>query len=111
MINNLEAEKNYLKEFPKRTSEELKYEIGKIAELLVENKESNRYTEILRRKASKDKKIQDMKQIESVDIIKFENGKMKAGILYRNLDYKLVLDMETVSRGRLFLNGYNTVKK
>lgn len=112
---NENAEKNYLQDFPKRTSDDLKYEIGKIAELLLDNKPCNRYTETVRKKANKDKKIQEFKVIKDTEIkiIDYDNKKMKAQILFKNLskDYKLNLDMDAVSRGRLFLNGYTTEKE
>ena len=111
---NENAEKNYLQDFPKRTSNDLKCEIGKIAELLLDNKPCNRYTEAVRKKAKKDKKVQEFKVIKDTEIkiIDYDNKKLKAQILFKDLskDYKLDLDMDAVSRGRLFLNGYTTGK-
>lgn len=108
------AEKKYFQDFPKKTSDDLKYEIGKIAELLLDNKPCNRYTEIVRKKANKDKKIQDLKNIKDVEIkiINYDNKKVKAQILFKDLteDYNLNFDMDAVSQGRLFLNGYTTKK-
>lgn len=112
---NISAEEKYLLEFPKRDSEKLKYEVGKIAELLVGNQESNRYTNYLRKKVSQNKiikQIQNSKETE-INILSYDNNKMKAEITYKNLvkEYSLVLDMNTVSQGRLFVRDFNIRKK
>ena len=57
-----EAEENYLKDFPKYTIKDLKIEIEKIADILIENQESNRYTDILREKVKKDYRIKAIKE-------------------------------------------------
>lgn len=112
---NISAEEKYLLEFPKRDSEKLKYEVGKIAELLVGNQESNRYTNYLRKKVSQNKiikQIQNSKETE-INILSYDNNKMKAEITYKDLvkEYSLVLDMNTVSQGRLFVRDFNIRKK
>ena len=109
------AEEEYLAEFPKRDSEKLRYEVEKIAELLVENRESNRYTNLLRKKASKNKiirKVQNFKETE-ISILYYNNGKMKAEVTYKDLakEYSLVLDMNTVSQGRLFVWKFDINKR
>ena len=111
---NISAEEKYLLEFPKRDSEKLKYEVGKIAELLVGNQESNRYTNYLRKKVSQNKiikQIQNSKETE-INILSYDNNKMKAEITYKDLvkEYSLVLDMNTVSQGRLFVRDFNIKK-
>ena len=116
MQNTLtQLEEKYLLEFPKRDSEKLKYEVGKIAELLVGNQESNRYTNYLRKKVSQNKiikQIQNSKETE-INILSYDNNKMKAEITYKDLvkEYSLVLDMNTVSQGRLFVRDFNIRKK
>lgn len=110
----LNAEEKYLSEFPKRDSDKLRYEVGKIAELLVGDKESNRYTNYLRKKASKNKivkEIQSFKEPE-ISILDYNNNKMKAKVTYKDLtkEYSLILDMNTVSQGRLFVRGFNIRK-
>lgn len=109
------AEEEYLAEFPKRDSEKLRYEVEKIAELLVENRESNRYTNLLRKKASKNKiirKVQNFKETE-ISILYYNNGKMKAEVTYKDLakEYSLVLEMNTVSQGRLFVWDFDINKR
>ena len=108
---SLSAEEKYLLEFPKRDSEKLKYEVGKIAELLVGNQESNRYTNYLRKKVSQSKvikQIQNSKDTE-INILSYDNKKMKAKIIYKDLakEYSLFLDMNAVSQGRLFVRNFN----
>ena len=112
---SLSAEEKYLLEFPKRDSEKLKYEVGKIAELLVGNQESNRYTNYLRKKVSQSKvikQIQNSKDTE-INILSYDNKKMKAKIIYKDLakEYSLFLDMNAVSQGRLFVRNFNIEKR
>ena len=68
-----EAEEKYLSEFPDYTLFSLKSEIEKIADILIDNQPSNRYTELLREKAAKDEKVQELKNAaaQDVDIIKY----------------------------------------
>ena len=110
-----EAEKKYLKEFPDYTIFKLKSEIETIADILVDNQESNRYTELLREKASKDEKVKSLKDavIEDVDIVRYNKGNLKAKVKYRDYKYKysMVLNLSTVSRGRVFLNNYLVYKE
>ena len=109
------AEEKYLEEFPKRNSDKLRYEVGKIAELFVNNQESNRYAQLLSKKASKNKiikQVQNFKESE-INILNYNNKKMKAQITYKDLakEYNLVLDMNVVSEGRLFVRNFEVNKK
>ena len=110
-----EAEEKYLKEFPNYTIFSLKSEIEKIADILVDNQSSNRYTELLREKASKDEKVQKLKDavMEDIDILKYNKGNLKAKIKYRDYDYNysMVFNLSTVARGRVFLNNYLVYKE
>lgn len=110
-----EAEEKYLKEFPDYTIFRLKSEIETIADILVDNQESNRYTELLRKKASKDEKIKCLKDavVEDIDIVRYNKGNLKAKVKYKDYDYKysMVLNLSTVSRGRVFLNNYLVYKE
>ena len=110
-----EAEERYLEEFPDYTIFKLKSEIEKIADILVDNQKSNRYTEILREKAAKDEKVKKLKNavMEDVDIVKYNKGNLKAKVKYKDYDYKysMVLNLSTVSRGRVFLNNYLIYKE
>lgn len=108
------AEEKYLLDFPQRDSDKLRFEVGKIAELLVGNMESNRYTELLRKKASKNKiikQVQNSKEID-INILDYNNKKMKAQVTYNDLakEYSLFLDMNVVSQGRLFVWDFDTKK-
>lgn len=111
----LNAEEKYLAEFPKRDSDKLRYEVGKIAELLVGNQESNRYTNYLRKKANKNKIIQQMNNSKEteISILDYDNKRMKAKVTYKYLakEYSLILDMNAVSQGRLFVWDFDTKKK
>ena len=80
-----EAEEKYLKEFPNYTIFSLKSEIEKIADILVDNQSSNRYTELLREKAAKDEKVQELKNAaaQDVDIIKYYKGNLKAKVEFK----------------------------
>ena len=110
-----EAEEKYLKQFPNYTIKDLKLEIEKIADILVDNQESNRYTEVLRQKAKNDDKIKRLKDtvIQDVDIMKYNRGILKAKVKYKDFEneYSLVLNMNTVTRGRVFLNNYYVFKE
>ena len=104
------AEERYLSEFPKRDSDKLRFEVGKIAEMFVANQESNRYTKFLSKKASKNKIINQVQNVKETDIsiIDYDNKKMKAQVTYKDLtkEYNLVFDMNVVSQGRLFIRDY-----
>lgn len=108
------AEKEYVKEFPNYTVKKLKQEIESIANILVDNQESNRYTEVLREKAHKDDNIKKLKNaiLEDVDIVKYQKGSLKAKVNYYDRDYKysMVFNLSPVSRGRVFLNKYKIYK-
>lgn len=110
-----EAEEKYLKEFPNYTIFSLKSEIEKIADILVDNQSSNRYTELLREKASKDEKVQKLKGavMEDIDILKYNKGNLRAKIKYRDYDYNYSMgfNLSTVARGRVFLNNYLVYKE
>lgn len=106
------AEEKYLSEFPKRDSDKLRFEVGKIAEMFVANKESNRYAHLLSKKASKNKIIRQVQNVKETDIsiIDYDNKKMKAQVTYKDLskEYNLFLDMNVVSQGRLFVRNFKT---
>ena len=108
------AEDKYLAEFPKRDSEKLRFEVGKIAEMFVTNQESNRYAMLLSKKASKNKIIKQVQNVKDskISILEYDNKKMKAQVTYKDLkkEYNLVLDMNVVSQGRLFVHDFKTNK-
>lgn len=110
-----EAEEKYLSEFPDYTLFSLKSEIEKIADILIDNQPSNRYTELLREKAAKDEKVQELKNAaaQDVDIIKYNKGNLKAKVEFKDYDYNysMILNLSTVARGRVFLNNYTVLKQ
>lgn len=110
-----EAEEKYLSEFPDYTLFSLKSEIEKIADILIDNQPSNRYTELLREKAAKDEKVQELKNAaaQDVDIIKYYKGNLKAKVEFKDYDYNysMILNLSTVARGRVFLNNYTVLKQ
>ncbi|MCI8309401.1 MAG: hypothetical protein HFJ45_04225 [Clostridia bacterium] len=113
-ILSKEAEDRYFKEFPEYTIQDLKLEIEKVADILINNESSNRYTEALRQKAKNDDKIKVLKDsvVDKVEIIKYVDGVLKARVKYRdnNHEYSLILSMNTVTTGRVFLNSYYIFK-
>ena len=109
-----EAEDKYEMLYPEKSIEALKDEIEKISELLILGEESNRYTEVLRRKAENDERIQELKSaiVENVELVKYVNEILKARIRYKDYDneYTLILSFSTVTSGRVFLNDYFVFK-
>lgn len=110
--NSLE---NYKKDYPNKDVDDLKVEIEKIADRLIDNLESNRYTDKVREKAKKDKRIKLLKNeiADDVKIINYKDKKLKAKVNYilDNNEYSLIFDMITVNRGRVFLKKYNLMKQ
>ena len=102
-----EAEVKYTDEFPEHSIQELKLEI---ADILVNHESSNRYTEALRQKSKHDDKMKILKKLlpSNVEIIKYVDGILKARVKYQddNTEYSLILSMNTVTTGRVFLNSY-----
>ena len=114
--NGVNPQEKYLSKFPKRTEESIKTELEKVTGLLMQDQESNRYSEILRKKFSNDKNIKKFKNFENsnVDSVEFndENNKMKANVLFQNLNekYNLTLDINVVSQGRIFVRDFKAKK-
>ena len=110
-----EAENKYGILYPDNSISELKDEIEKIAELLIAGEESNRYTELLRKKAIEDERIKEIKDtvVENVELVKYVDNNLKARIKYKDFDnvYTLILSFNIVSKGRIFLNKYFVFKK
>lgn len=109
-----EAKDKYEGLYPENSIEELKNEIEKIAELLVAGEESNRYTELLRRKAINDTRMKKIKDsvTENVELVKYVDDNLKARIKYRDYEneYTLILSFNTVATGRVFLTKYFVFK-
>ena len=109
-ILSKEAEDKYQNEFPEQSINNLKSEIEKVADILVNTEESNRYTEKLRQKAQKDERIKALQNaaLQNVELMKYVDGDLKARVKYKDYDYEytLILSMNTVTTGRVFLNKY-----
>lgn len=109
-ILSAEAEEKYLKEFSENNIKDLKIQIEKVADMLISGDESNRYTENLRKRAQKDEQIIALKNavVEKVELIKYTGDDLKARINYKdyNNKYSMILSMNTVVKGRVFLNNY-----
>lgn len=105
-----EAVDNYTNEFPNYSIQDLKIEIEKVADILVNHEASNRYTEALRQKSKNDDKMKILKKLlpNNVEIIKYVDGVLKARVKYQddNTEYSLILSMNTVTTGKVFLNSY-----
>jgi hypothetical protein len=90
-------------------------EIEHVANMLLENTESSRYTERIREKANKDKKIRLIKNefADSVEIVDYNNKFLKAKVNYYvgKYKYNLILDMKTVTKGKVFLNKYSLLRQ
>ena len=109
-----ESEEQYKKDFPNKSIKDVEREIEIIADKLVDNQETNRYTENLRQKAKKDYKIKILKKLclDNAKIVNYKNKKMKAKVKFRdfNDEYYMLMDMKVVSKGRIFLNSYKILK-
>lgn len=109
-----ESEEQYKKDFPNKSIKDIEREIEIIADKLVYNQETNRYTANLREKAKYDYKIKILKKLclDNAKIINYKNKKMKAKVKFRdyNDEYYMLMDMKVVSRGRIFLNSYKVLK-
>ena len=109
-----QSEEQYKKDFPNKSIKDIEREIEIIADKLVDNQETNRYTENLREKAKKDYKIKILKKLclDNAKIVNYKNKKMKAKVKFRdfNDEYYMLMDMKVVSKGRIFLNSYKVLK-
>lgn len=107
--------KSYESDYPNQNGDELKIEIEKIADRLINNQNSNRYTNQIKDKVQKDERIDPFRNqiADDVKIIRYNNNKLKAKVMYslENEKYSLIFDMITVNRGRVFLKKYNLMKQ
>lgn len=117
--NNTENEENLIKEFeskyPNKTAKDLKIEIEKISDMLLGNEESNRYTYQIQQKASKDVTLDKIRTtvVDSVNLLDFKGNKIKAQVNYleENSEYTIIMYMNIVAKGRVFLKNYKTMKR
>lgn len=118
-VNNGFFEKNsienYKKDYPNKSIEDLKVEIEKIADRLMEDQDSNRYTNKMKEKFQNDRRIEPLRNqfIDDVKIMNYQDKKLRAKVNYivENDEYSLIFDMITVNRGRVFLKKYNLMKQ
>ena len=117
--NNNEKENELIKrfenEYPNKTAKDLKIEIEKISDMLLGNEESNRYTYRLQEKASNDRKLERIRKIipDNVSFITLKDHKLKAQVNYlnENKEYTIIMYMDVVAKGRVFLKKYKTMKR
>ena len=118
-VNNGFFEKNsienYKKDYPNKSIEDLKVEIEKIADRLMEDQDSNRYTNKMKEKFQNDRRIEPLRNqfIDDVKIMNYQDKKLRAKVNYivENDEYSLIFDMITVNRGRVFLKKYKLMKQ
>ena len=110
-----ELVKEFENKYPNKTVKDLKIEIEKISDMLLDNEESNRYTYKIQKKANRDSKLDKFREIipYSVDILDYKNDELKAQVNYldRNNEYTIIMYMNVVSKGRVFLKNYKTMKR
>ena len=117
--NNNEKENELIKrfenEYPNKTAKDLKIEIEKISDMLLGNEESNRYTYRLQEKASNDRKLERIRKIipDNVSLLTLKDHKLKAQVNYlnENKEYTIIMYMDAVAKGRVFLKKYKTMKR
>lgn len=117
--NNNEKENELIKrfenEYPNKTAKDLKIEIEKISDMLLGNEESNRYTYRLQEKASNDRKLERIRKIipDNVSLLTLKDHKLKAQVNYlnENKEYTIIMYMDVVAKGRVFLKKYKTMKR
>ena len=102
-------------EYPHKTAKDLKIEIEKISDMLLGNEESNRYTYRLQEKASNDRKLERIRKIipDNVSLLTLKDHKLKAQVNYlnENKEYTIIMYMDVVAKGRVFLKKYKTMKR
>ena len=120
MVNNDNAnEEDLIKEFeskyPNKTAKDLKIEIEKISDMLLGNEESNRYTYKVQRKAKADSSLDKIRTtiVDSVNLLELKDNKLTAQVNYlnENSEYTIIMYMNIVAKGRVFLKNYRTMKR
>lgn len=110
-----ELVKNYESKYPNKSAQDLKIEIEKISDMLLGNEDSNRYTYKIQKKAKDDIKLDEFRKTipNSVNILDYKNNKLKAQVNYldENNEYTIIMYMNIVAKGRVFLKKYKTMKR
>lgn len=109
-----EAEELYKKDFPNKEIIDLEKELETVADKLIFNEQTNRYTEKLRQKAKNDYKIKIIKKLclDNAKIVNYKNKKMKAKVKFKDFkeEYNMLMDIRVVSKGKIFLKSYKILK-
>ena len=83
--------------------------------MLLDNEESNRYTYRIQKKAEEDKKLDNIRKDfpNSVNLLYLKNNELKAQVNYLedNKEYTIIMYMDIVAKGRVFLKKYKTMKR
>ena len=107
--------KEFEEKYPYKTVKDLTIEIEKISDMLLGNEESNRYTYWLQEKATSDKKLDKIRNLlpSSINFLDYKNNKLKVQLnfLNQNKEYTLIMYLDIVARGRVFLKKYRTMKR
>lgn len=114
-ISEEESLANFQRDFPEKDMNFLKIEIEKISDMLLDNEESNRYTYKIQEKAKNDYKLDEFRNeiADSVEILDYKKGKLKAQVNYLlgKTEYTLIMYMDIVKKGRVFLKNYKSMKR
>lgn len=106
---------NFKSDYPEKDIDFLKIEIEKISDMLLDNQESNRYTYRIQEKAKNDYKLDEFRNEipDSVQILDYKDGKLKAQVNYilGKTEYTLIMYMDIVKKGRVFLKNYKSMKR
>ena len=83
--------------------------------MLLDNEDSNRYTYRVQKKAEEDKKLDNIRKDfpNSVNLLYLKNNELKAQVNYLedNKEYTIIMYMDIVAKGRVFLKKYKTMKR
>ena len=105
----------FQKDFPEKDIDSLKLEIEKISDMLLDNQESNRYTYKIQEKAKNDYNLDEFRNElpDSVDLLDYKNGKLKAQVNYlsKRKECTLIMYLDIVKKGRVFLKNYKSMKR
>lgn len=83
--------------------------------MLLDNEESNRYTYRIQEQAKNDYRLDEFRDriADSVEIINYKDGKLKVQVNYPvgKIEYTLIMYMDIVKKGRVFLKKYKSMKR
>lgn len=83
--------------------------------MLLDNEDSNRYTSKVQRMAKEDEELDNIRKNlpNSVNLLYLKNNELKAQVNYlnENKEYTIIMYMNLVAKGRVFLKKYKTMKR